>query len=173
MIIVPPGGTADRPGSTAVWWTWSPLRLQKPQLLSSGHGHLLSCPPQTQTTFDPVCCPSCPLVRHPEGRGGRRRSAMPGYRSQKWCRFLWGVNLTGLEVFKMCTIAVFRDFFRGPEIMFCLSCWTNQYLLWQVNIWFEMLISRSISWHLLWQVNHLLDILCAQDKKHFRTSGAS
>lgn len=83
-VTSPPGGAAGRPGSTAAWWTSSPLRLQRPPPLSSGRGRLSSSHPPTQTTSDPARCPSCPWARHRGGHGGRRHSAMPGTQKRYW-----------------------------------------------------------------------------------------
>lgn len=81
--FLPLGGAAGRRGSTVAWWTLSPLRLQKPQLLSSGHGHLLSLRPPTQIAFDPGCCLSGLSAKRPEGLGAHRHSAMPEYGSER------------------------------------------------------------------------------------------
>lgn len=66
--FVPLGGAAGRPGSTAEWWTSSPLRLQKLQPLSSGHGRLLSSPPRIHVTYDLAHFLSDFLKRRPGGR---------------------------------------------------------------------------------------------------------
>lgn len=92
-MVSPPGGAAGRPGSTAVWWMSSPLRLQKLRLPSSGRDRLLSPHPLIQVT-----CLSGPLARHPEGPGGHHQSARPGRGSQKRSRFLRRVHVFGLKL---------------------------------------------------------------------------